>query len=146
MSDDFASQFEDLFRTTYSRAVRRIRDKRDRLTPETVALLDHMAAAGPMTASELARHIDRAPSTLSEMLTPIKAKGLIASDKDPQDARRSLIWLTDEGQAALIAARHVLDAEVVAGAAGKLSAEERSDLLRLFGKMVSHLKGDPHES
>lgn len=145
MQDDFAREFEDLFRATYSRAVRRIRDKRDRLTPETVALLDHMAAGGPMTAGELARHIDRAPSTLSEMLAPIEAKGLIARDKDPADARRSLIWLTDAGQVGLAEARNVLDADILSAAAGRMSPQDRADLLRLFAQLVSHLRGGRDE-
>jgi len=40
---EFAAAFEDLFRGTYVRAARRVRDKRERLTPETVACLDHLA-------------------------------------------------------------------------------------------------------
>jgi len=93
MTDAFAAELEDLFRATYRAAVRRVRDKRERLSPETVALLDHLAAAGPLTAGELARHVDRAPSTLTEMVDHLVDKGLLTRDRDPADARRSLIWL-----------------------------------------------------
>lgn len=137
----FASDFEALFRATYLTAVRRIRDKRDRLSPETVAFLDHLAAAGPMTLGEMARHMDRAQSTLSEMVDHLAAKGLLTRDRDPADARRSLIWLTGAGQAALIEARNVLDHDILAAAAAAMPSEDRALLLRLFETYVSHLKG-----
>lgn len=139
--EDFAERFEDLFRTTYVRAVRRVRDKRERLSAETVALLDHMAAAGPMTAGELARHIDRAPSTLTEMLRPLEARGLIERHRDPDDGRKALIWLSDAGQAALAESRRVLEPGIVATAARGLSPDERAEFLRLFNAFTRHLHG-----
>jgi DNA-binding MarR family transcriptional regulator len=142
MSEAFASEFEDLFRATYRAAVRRVRDKRERLSPETVALLDHLAAAGPLTAGELARHIDRAPSTLSEMVDHMVDKGLLTRDRDPTDARRSLIWLTNDGQAALLEARTVLDLARLATAAGGLTADQRHALLEAMRALVTQLKGE----
>jgi DNA-binding MarR family transcriptional regulator len=141
MTVAFAAEFEDLFRATYRVAVRRVRDKRERLSPETVALLDHLAAAGPLTAGELARHVDRAPSTLSEMVEHLVGKALLARDRDPTDARRSLIWLTDAGQAALIEARNVLDLDVLARAAAELTPEQRQALIDHFRAFVAQLKG-----
>jgi DNA-binding MarR family transcriptional regulator len=141
MTDAFAAEFEDLFRATYRAAVRRVRDKRERLSPETTALLDHLAATGPLTAGELARHVDRAPSTLTEMVDHLVDKGLLTRDRDPADARRSLIWLTDEGQAALIEARNVLDLDVLARAGAELSPEQRQALLTAFRAFVVHLRG-----
>ena len=54
---EFAARFETMFRETYLRAVRRVSDKRERLTPETIALLDHLAMSGPLTPGELAKHL-----------------------------------------------------------------------------------------
>ncbi len=142
---EFAAAFEDLFRSTYLRAVRRVRDKRERLTPETVAVLDHLAMSGPLTPGELARHLDRAPSTLSEMLDHLLAKGLLERDRDPADARKSLIWLSEAGRAALIEARQVLDPAVLARAATALPEAERAASLCAFHTFVSALKGSPHE-
>jgi DNA-binding MarR family transcriptional regulator len=141
MTDAFAAEFEDLFRATYRAAVRRVRDKRERLSPETIALLDHLAAAGPLTAGELARHVDRAPSTLSEMVDHLVDKGLLTRDRDPTDARRSLIWLTDDGQDALIEARNVLDLDILARAGADLTPEQRQALLDHFRAFVAHLRG-----
>ena len=142
MSDAFASEFEDLFRAVYRTSVRRVRDKRDRLSPETIALLDHLAAAGPLTAGELAKHIDRAPSTLSEMVDHLVGKDLLTRDRDPSDARRSLIWLTDEGQAALLDARTVLDPVLLASAAAGLTADQRQALIETLRALVVQLRGD----
>ena len=143
MTDAFAAAFEELFRATYRAAVRRVRDKRERLSPETVALLDHLAAAGPLTAGELSRHVDRAPSTLTEMVDHLVDKGLLTRDRDPADARRSLIWLTDAGQAALIEARNVLDLDVLTRAGAELTPEQRESLIDHFRAFVTRLRG-PH--
>jgi DNA-binding MarR family transcriptional regulator len=139
MTDPFAPEFEALFRATYLKAVRRIRDKRERLSPESVAFLDHLAAAGPMSLGEIARHIGRAASTLSEMVDHLVAKGLLTRDRDEADARRSLIWLTDAGQAALIEARNVLETAQLAAAGAALTAEDRAVFLDLYRQFVAAL-------
>ncbi len=140
--DDFATRFEALFRLTYVTAVRRVRDKRERLSPETVAFLDHLAAAGPMTLGEMARHMDRAASTLSEMVDHLEIKGLLTRERDPADGRRSLVWLTPDGQAALIDARNVLDAGMLARAGAAMAPEDREALLKVFEDFARHLKGE----
>lgn len=146
MTDPFAAEFEALFRATYLKAVRRIRDKRERLSPESVAFLDHLAAAGPMSLSEIARHVGRAPSTLSEMVDHLVAKGLLTRDRDESDARRSLIWLTEAGQAALIEARNVLEMAQVAAAGVALSAEERAVFLDLYRRLVAAIPNPQKET
>jgi len=142
---EFAAAFENLFRSTYLRAVRRVRDKRERLTPETVAVLDHLAMSGLLTSGELARHLDRAPSTLSEMLDHLLAKGLLERDRDPADARRSLIWLSNAGRTASIEAHQVLDPAILARAAAALPVADRRAFLDTFSLFVSSLKGPSHE-
>ncbi|MEJ2036824.1 MAG: MarR family winged helix-turn-helix transcriptional regulator, partial [Maritimibacter sp.] len=122
---DFASRFESLYRETYLRAVRRITDKRARLSPETSGLLMHLTATGPVTLTELARHTNRAQSTMSEMVAGLTRKGLLEVDPDPDDGRRHLIWLSAEGQTALTEALNVLDPAMLARGAEGLSAEER---------------------
>lgn len=137
MTDPFAQDFEALFRATYLKAVRRVRDKRERLSPETVACLDHLAAAGPMTLGEMARHFGRAASTLSEMVDHLCAKDLLTRDRDGADGRRSLIWLTPAGQAALIEARNVLETAQVSAAGAALTADERARFLDLYRRFVA---------
>lgn len=138
--DEFAAQFETLFRETYRHAVRRIRDKRHRLSPESTAFLNHLSDAGPMTLTELARHTDRAQSTMSEMVHHLVEKGLLERDSDPKDARRALIWLSEAGQEALAQSMAALDPEKLERAAGGISKAEQDAFLALFKKFVSAFK------
>lgn len=139
-SDDFAYQFELLFRLTYALAARRIRDKRERLTSETLALLEHLAMTGPATLGELTRHFDRAPSTLSEMIEPLVAKGLIARDRDPADGRRFLLWLSPQGQAVRMEEQNVLDQTRLKRSAGALSPQDRTALIDIMGRLTANLR------
>ncbi len=136
----FARRFEQAYRDLYLRAVRRVRDKRERLTAETTAFLLHLAEAGPMGLTELARHMGRAQSTTSEMVEHLVAKALLAREPDPADARRSLIWLTAEGRDDLAEALQVLDEPRLARAAEGLTPAERADLTRLMDRLNTLLK------
>ena len=127
--DDFARRFEALFRETYLRAVRRIADKRARLSPETTGLLMHLSATGPVPVSALAQHTGRAQSTMSEMVAALFRKGLLETDPDPEDARRHLVWLSPAGQAALQEALQVLDRARLARAASALADGDREAIL-----------------
>lgn len=138
---EFAQRFEAMFRETYLRAVRRVSDKRERLTPETIALLDHLAMSGPLTPGELAKHLNRAPSTLTEMLDHLFAQELLERDRDPADGRKSLIWLSDLGQTALAEARQVLDTAIVARAAEALTPSERAEFFSTFQRLVMAMGG-----
>ena len=138
---EFAARFETMFRETYLRAVRRVSDKRERLTPETIALLDHLAMSGPLTPGELAKHLNRAPSTLTEMLDHLFAQNLLERDRDPNDGRKSLIWLSDLGQTALAEARQVLDTTIVSRAAAALTPNERTQFFDSFQKLVMAMRG-----
>ena len=69
---DFARRFGQLYREVYLRAVRRVDDGRERLSPETTALLLHLSQAGPSTLTELARHLHRSASTLSAKVSALE--------------------------------------------------------------------------
>ncbi len=138
---EFATRFEAMFRETYLRAVRRVSDKRERLTPETIALLDHLAMSGPLTPGELAKHLNRAPSTLTEMLDHLFERKLLERDRDPRDGRKSLIWLSESGQLALAEARQVLDSAIISRAAEALTPDERAAFFDSFQKLVMAMRG-----
>ncbi|MCB1356777.1 MAG: winged helix-turn-helix transcriptional regulator [Maritimibacter sp.] len=145
--DDFAQRFEALFRETYQLAVRRIADKRARLSPETTGLLLHLTATGPIPVSALAQHTGRAQSTMSEMVAALMHKGLLETDPDPQDARRHLVWLSPAGQAALQEALQVLDRARLAQAAAALAAGDQETILRTWARFNRALSktGNRHE-
>lgn len=136
---DFARNFGQLYRELYHRAVRRIDDGRDAPTAETIALLTHLAQAGPMTLSELSRHFDRALSTLSAKIGALEAQGLLARQRDEADARRALIWLSPLGRDHLLEALDVLDATRLTSAAQALSATERDVLVTGMQSLIAAL-------
>ena len=138
-SDDFATKFGHAYRELYRHAVRRIDDARDALSAETIALLLHLGQAGPSTLTELARHFERAPSTLSVKIDALEASGLLARQRDADDARRSLIWLTADGRRRLFDALDVLDSAHLARAAARLDPLRRESLLRDLRALVDAL-------
>ncbi|WP_296598455.1 MarR family transcriptional regulator [Phenylobacterium sp.] len=139
-ADAFADRFALGYQDVYLHAVRRVRDKRGQLTPETTAFLLHLAEAGPMTLTELSRHLSRAPSTLSEMVDHLAAKGLVRREPDPDDARRALIWLTAGGRVALADEMRVLDHGRLVRAAARLDPDRRALLAEALGDLVKALK------
>lgn len=147
---DFARRFGLLYREVYLRAVRRIDDGRERLSPETTALLLHLAQAGPSTLTELARHLQRSASTLSAKVSALESAGLLSRQRDADDARSSLIWLAPAGREALLLALEVLDAPRIAEAAVALDDAQRHQLIEALQRLVqaipapTHPDGEPH--
>ena len=148
----FADQFERLYRELYLRAVRRIDDGRDRLSAETTALLLHIAQMGPATLSELGLHFDRSLSTLSAKVSALESTGLLARQRDEDDARRALIWLSPAGRQALTQAMEVLDASRLAEAADALDSTRQQRLVDDLRALVEAIPStrsrypDPGES
>lgn len=138
--EDFARRFEDRFRQIYGLAARRVRDKRDLLPTASIAFLTHLAAAGPLTLTELAQHFQRAPSTLSEMVDQLEAKGILLREPDPTDRRRSLIWLTADGRARLAEELSVLDIDQLQRAATQFGDGEQAALLAALDAFIAHLR------
>lgn len=127
--EDFAREFITLYRELYRLAVRRVDDGREVMATETTALLLHLSQTGPLTLSELAQHLERAPSTLSVKVSELESQGLLARQRDEADARRALIWLSPEGRRALLEALEVLDADALTAAATALEPAGRLQLL-----------------
>jgi DNA-binding MarR family transcriptional regulator len=125
----FAQAFGELYHELYRKAVRRVDDGRERLSNETVALLMHLAQAGPMSLSEMAQHFGRALSTLSAKVASLEADGLLSRQRDGDDARRALIWLSAAGRQALHDARQVLDTQQLRNGAARLTAAQRQELI-----------------
>ncbi|MCB1756469.1 MAG: MarR family transcriptional regulator [Gammaproteobacteria bacterium] len=138
MDSNNASRFIHLYRTIFETAARRIRDKREGLSNETFAILHHMANLGPCTLGELSHHFDRAPSTLSETFKHLEQKGLIERQKDDNDKRRVMIWLSQKGFTELQREYAVLDQTAVAEALQAMG-NDGEKLLALLNQFVTHL-------
>ncbi len=128
-AQDFANQFNQLYRELYRRAAKRVVDVRAQMSPETSALLMHLAQAGPMTLSEMAQHFGRALSTLSVKVAALEADGLLARQPDAGDGRKALIWLSPQGRQSLSQALEVLDTQRLGMAAEQLDQLQRAQLV-----------------
>ena len=64
-----------------------------------LALADRGPGAGPMPMSmqELARHLARDKSQITRLVRELEARGLVARVPHPDDARVTLLSLTDDG-------------------------------------------------
>jgi len=124
-----ARQYAELFPQVY-RALCRIQHLADsKITPQGWALLQRLEYTGPLTVQELTGMLGRAQSAVSEMVAGLVRAGRLRRVKDPDDRRRTLVWLTDAGLEFLHRQRDVLDRERLTLALAKMSARERRALL-----------------
>lgn len=140
-----ARTFAELFGATFLRFHRR-GPKRSPWTPQGWAVLQHLDMAGPLTVTEAARHMDRAQSVMSEIIDGLQGKGLLARMRDARDRRRTLVWLTDEGRAAMAREREVLCADRLQQAFARLDGNTRTDLLRTLRALVEAARSDGHDA
>lgn len=124
-----ADAFEVAFGQTYLRFHRRDA-KRSELGGASRAVLTHLSLAGPLTVGQMADHLDRAQSVVSEITSGLEAKGLLARERDPADRRRTLVWLTDDGLGLLAADRRVLSIDLLGRAVAAMTRADRAALLR----------------
>ena len=94
-----------------------------------MAVLQHLAMAGPLTVGEAARHFERAQSVVSEIVDRLAAAGLVERMRDERDRRRVLVWLTPLGFDELERDRQVLSRELVLGAMQRMKPAARRALL-----------------
>src|SRR4051812_45435506 len=88
-----AERFAALFRALYLTYHRRDGPRSD-LPGASRAVLTHLAVTGPLTVGEAAAHLGRAQSVVSEIVDGLARKGLLERERDPDDRRRTLVWLT----------------------------------------------------
>jgi len=127
--------FAELFGAVFLRFHRR-GPKRSAWTPQGWAVLQHLEVTGPLTVTEAARHMERSQSVMSEIVDGLERKGLLARVRDARDRRRTLVWLTDEGRAAMATERQILCAERLERAFAQLDDNLRVDLLRALQALV----------
>jgi DNA-binding MarR family transcriptional regulator len=106
-AEDQAERFARLYAEIFALFCRQI-PKRTDLTPESLAVLSHFEMTGPLTVTEAARHLSRAQSVVSEIVSRLETKGLVRRLTDRRDRRRTLVWLSPKGQDRLREQRQVL--------------------------------------
>jgi len=119
---------------------RRLRLERNEvgLTALELSVLGHLHRHGALTPGELAAAERVQPQSLTRTLAALEAAGLMSREPDPADGRRSLLAVTEHGQAALRTEMEQRDAWLARAMAGQLTATE-IELLRLAGGLLERL-------
>jgi DNA-binding MarR family transcriptional regulator len=86
----------------------------------------------------MAAHLDRAQSVVSDIVTHLERDGLLEREVDPADRRRTLVWLTDGGRAALDRENRVLDQPLVATALDGMPPGNVVVLLDALRSLLAH--------
>lgn len=138
--DDAPRRYAELFPAVYHRFHRRD-GKRQALPPASRAVLQHLTLTGPVRIGQLARHLDRAQSVVSDIVSHLERDGLLDRQRDPADARRNLVWLSEAGMARLDRDREVLSRDSLTRAMGRMSARDLASLLRGTQALVAAADG-----
>ena len=139
-SDD-AKEFGQLFPAVYLRFHRRDGKKRE-LPSASRAVLHHLTLTGPLTIGEMAKHLGRAQSVVSEIVDHLERDGLLERMRDPADKRRTLVWLSDHGLALLDREREVLSSALLTRALERMKPADRRALLRGMHALLAADRGD----
>lgn len=139
-----AEAYAELFPAVYLRFHRRD-GKRRELSSASRGVLLHLSAAGPLTVSECAKHLDRAQSVVSEIVDQLESHGLLARVRDEGDRRRTLVWLTDAGRARLVEEQQVLSTSALERALAAMTEKERTHLLDGTRALVRAASPPPNE-
>ena len=77
------------------------------------------------------------PGSMSEILAKLENRGLLTREKDPEDRRRSILTLTEEGREKL---EKPEDAWQAKDAFSCLTEEEQEELRTLLNKLLENWK------
>jgi DNA-binding MarR family transcriptional regulator len=124
---------------------RRLRQERQEasLTALELSALGHLHRRGPLTPGDLASAERVQPQSLTRTLAALEASSLLARQPDPADGRRSLLAITESGEAALRVEMEQRDAWLATTMAEQLTATE-IELLRLAGSLLERLADAPN--
>ena len=100
------------------------------LTWSQLMLLGQIAREGPATVSDLARAENMRPQSMGAIVAALEAAGLVHSETDPQDARRSIIHLTEAGRAEVQSNWDAREDWLFLTIGSRFSAAERQELQR----------------
>jgi DNA-binding MarR family transcriptional regulator len=128
--DGAVAAVAELYPALYLR-LHRLREKGGlRPDGQMLAVLSHLAMAGPLTVTETAHHMDRAQSVMSELIQRLSRRGLLDRMADMRDRRRTLVYLTKAGEELLQEEGEVLARPRVRRALLLMMPKDRRALLR----------------
>jgi len=102
-------------------------------------LLTELESLGQATASELGERLVLDKSTMSRLVNGVLQKGLVASNRDPADARRRLLSLTSKGRKG-VRQIHSYSNQQVDGALDYVAPGERQQVVSGLGRYARALR------
>lgn len=104
------------------------------LTHTQWAVISKLAEIGPCSQNLLGRHTAMDAATVKGVVDRLLKRGLVLTEPDPNDGRRILVALTEDGEhiADLNAARAL---DVSEATLAPLSQDERNQLMTLLAKL-----------
>ncbi len=102
--------------------------KASAVSTNQATVLDNLSTTNGVTVLNLASHMCVAPSTMSLTLDRLERGSFIKRIKDPDDRRRTFVFLTGEGER-IKRGQKVLDPERIAALLGSLSIGKRKQAI-----------------
>jgi len=106
------------------------------VTPVQFAILNALMDAPGTDQVSLATRVAFDAATFGSVIGRLETKGWVRREASPQDRRRKLLWLTLEGEKAVLTMAPQV-AQVQALILQPLQAQEQQQLLGLLAKLVS---------
>lgn len=127
---DRASALALEIRTLIGKLRRKLRDQtgHDDFTSSQASVLLRLEKDGPTTASNLARAEAMRPQSMSAVIVPLEAAGLVAGAADPDDGRQTLLSLTQKCRELLQERRAAKQDWLTKTILAKLSGQEQERL------------------
>jgi DNA-binding MarR family transcriptional regulator len=111
------------------------------LSHRAIRVLQLAAFRGdPPRIDDVARQLGCATSTASELVKRLQSKGLLVRRRSDIDERVVELYLTNEGEAALLE-HTTLDMEKLKSGLSALSVREQDELIRLVGELTEGIGG-----
>lgn len=138
---DRASALALDIRTLIGKLRRKLREQtgHDDLTSSQSSVLLRLEKEGPATVSNLARAEAMRPQSMSAVIAPLEAAGLVSGAADPNDGRQTLLSLTPKCRELIRERRAAKQDWLTKTILAKLSAQEQEHLaagLEILGQLV----------
>ncbi|MEW1773472.1 MarR family transcriptional regulator [Streptomyces sp. NPDC086777] len=126
-----AAQAAHELRVAFSRLRRRMHETYDRgdLTPSQTSVLSRLDKDGEASVSDLAAAERVRHQSVVAIVSVLAERGLVARSPDPQDGRRQLVFVTDDGHAFLEERRHAGEGWLAQALEDQCTETERRTLL-----------------
>lgn len=121
-------------RVVLGRLVRRLRAEH-RFPISQGAVLGRLDREGARTTSDLAKAERVRPQSMAQIVGELEGKGLVSRRQDPEDGRRILIELTDQGREEISTARRDRDDWLARAIDEELSPDEAATLFQAIELM-----------